>query len=123
MAVRFSLRNPFCVLGLVLLWRVLLLVFTAQPIPANDAFGYDGAVVNYLHTGHYCNPSLALIFPISGRQVFSLYPPGYQAVLLPWMEMFGTSVISAMALHLVLFGISAWLTVMILQRFFPAETG
>ncbi len=43
--VRFSLRNPFYILSLVLLWRVALLVFTVQPIPANDAFGYDGGML------------------------------------------------------------------------------
>ena len=123
MAVQFSLRNPFYVLGLVLLWRIGLLVFTVQPIPANDAFGYDGAVVNYLHTGHYCNPSLAIIFPISGREVYSTYPPGYQGVLLVWMEIFGTSVISAMGLHLALFAVAAWLTLAIVRKFFPAATG
>ena len=122
-AVQFSLRNSFYVLGLVLSWRIALLVFTVQPVPANDAFGYDGAVVNYLHTGHYCNPSLAQIFPISGREVYSTYPPGYQGVLLVWMEVFGTSVISAMTLHLVLFAASAWLTLAIVRKFFPVATG
>ena len=110
------------VLGLVLLWRLLLLVFTAQPIPANDAFAYDGAVINYLHTGHYCNPSLAIIFPISGNEVFSMYPPLYQGALLVWMKFFGTSVLAAMFLHLALFAISGFLTLGIVKRFLPATT-
>lgn len=121
--MNFNARGPYFILGIVLLWRVSLLVFTAQPIPANDAFGYDGAVVHYLQTGHYFNPPLALVFPISGQQVFSMYPPGYQAVLLPWMETFGTSVISAMALHLVLFALAAWLTVVMVQKYFPSGGG
>jgi hypothetical protein len=111
------------VLALVLVWRVALLVFTAQPIPANDAFGYDGAVVNFLHGGHYCNPSMALVFPISGKEIYAMYPPLYQGVLLPWMKLFGTSVISAMALHLVLFALSALLTLAIIKRFFPQALG
>ena len=121
--VQFSLRKPIYVLSLVLLWRVALLVFTVQPIPANDAFGYDGGVVNYLHTGHYCNPSMALVFPITGREVFSNYPPGYQGVLLVWMKIFGTTVVSAMVLHLVLFAIAASVTLAIVQKFFPAAGG
>jgi hypothetical protein len=114
------LKNPFCVFGLVLLWRLVLLVFTVQPIPANDAFGYDGAVVNYLHAGHYCNPSLRDVFPISGEQVYSTYPPGYQVVLLGWMKIFGASVVSAIWLHFVLFAIAGFLVLAIIRRFFPA---
>lgn len=121
--MKFFQRNPFLVLAVVLLWRVLLLLFTAQPIPANDAFGYDGAVVNFLHGGRYCNPSMALVFPISGREVYATYPPVYQAALLSWMKLFGTSVISAMSLHLALFAISGFLTLAIVRRFFPAATG
>lgn len=111
------------VLALVLVWRVLLLVFTAQPIPANDAFGYDGAVVNLLHGGRYCNPSFAMMFPISGREVYAGYPPLYQGALLVWMELFGTSVISAMGLHLALFAVSGFLTLAIVKKFFPPAAG
>jgi MFS family permease len=77
-------------------------------------------VVNYLHAGHFCNPSLALVFPISGHEVFSGYPPGYQVALLAWMKIFGPSVVSAMALHLALFAVSALTVVLILRKFFPA---
>jgi len=118
--VKFSLRNTFCVFGLVLLWRVALLIFTAQPIPANDAFFFDGAVVNWILHGHYFNPSLSAVFPISGHQLYAAYPPLYQAVLLGWMKLFGTTVISAMALHVTLFAVSGFLVVSIVQQFFPA---
>ena len=118
--MKFSLRNPFCVFGLVLAWRVALLVFTAQPIPANDAFSYDGAVVNYLRTGHYCNPSLALVFPISGNEIYSQYPPLYQGALFGWMKLFGTSVISAMVLHFALFAVAGLLALGLVKKFFPA---
>ena len=121
--MKFCLRNPFFVFGVVLVWRVLLLVFTAQPIPANDAFGYDGAVVNFLHGGHYCNPSFAVMFPIAGKEIYATYPPLYQGALLVWMKLFGTSVISAMALHLALFAVSGWLTLGIVKKFFPSVAG
>lgn len=121
--MKFFPRNPLAVFGLVLAWRVLLLVFTAQPIPANDAFGYDGAIVNFLHGGSYCNPSMAVIFPIAGREIYAMYPPLYQGALLVWMKLFGTSVISAMALHLALFAVSGFLTVWIVKQFFPAAAG
>jgi hypothetical protein len=114
------LRNPFFIFGIVLVWRVLLLIFTAQPIPGNDAFGYDGGVVNFLLTGRYCNPSLAVVFPISGTEVYATYPPLYQGALLVWMKLFGTSVISAMALHLALFAVSGFLTLTIIRKFFPS---
>jgi len=122
-AVKFSLRNPFCVFSLVLLWRVLLLVFTAQPIPANDAFFFDGAVVNRLLHGHYFNPGVAEVLPISGGQVYSAYPPLYQGVMLVWMTVFGTSVIAAMLLHLMLFAASGFLTLAIVKKLFPPATG
>jgi len=121
-AVKFNLRNPFFIFGLVLLWRVALLVFTAQPIPANDAFFFDGPVVNLLLHGHYFNPAVAEVLPISGGQVYSAYPPLYQGVLLVWMTFFGTSVIAAMALHLALFAGSGWLTLAIVKKLFPPAT-
>ena len=117
--MKFSLRNPFWVFGLVLLWRVALLVFTAQPIPANDAFFFDGPVVNYLLNGPYINPAAAEVMQISGRQVYSAYPPFYQAVLLVWMKAFGTSVLAAMWLHLVLFAVSGCLVLAIIKKLFP----
>ena len=121
--VKFGLQNPLLGLGLVVLWRVALLGFTAQPIPANDAFFYDGAVVNWLLHGHYCNPPIAYLFPISGGEIFSAYPPLYQAGLLCWMTVFGTSVMSAMAFHTALFAVTGGVLVFILKKYFPAENG
>ncbi len=121
--MKFSLRNPFCVLGLVLLWRAALLIFTAQPIPANDAFFYDGAMVNWLHGGSYANPAIVDIFPISGGQIFSAYPPTYQLALRLWLPVFGTSVLAVMWLHFVLFGLAAALALLIWKKYFPATNG
>ncbi len=89
--------------AIVILWKILLLITTAQPLPFSDSFFYDGPVVNWLNGGPYANPSLALVLPISGTQVFSAYPPLYQGVLWGWMSVFGTGVESAMWLHLALF--------------------
>ncbi len=97
-------KNPWIVCALVICWKLFLLVFSAQPVPANDAFFYDGAVIHKLLHGGYCNPCVALAFPISGTKVFSAYPPLYQFVLLLWMAAFGTSALAAMALHLALVG-------------------
>ncbi|MBI3849013.1 MAG: hypothetical protein HY298_01800 [Verrucomicrobia bacterium] len=98
------MSSRWLVFVLVFAWKAALLVFSAQPVPANDSFFYDGPVVNFLLNGNYVNPALAMAFPISGAEVFSAYPPLYQLVLLPWMFVFGTSAVSAMWLHLVLFG-------------------
>lgn len=98
-------------IGLYFLWKVVLVVFTSQPIPSNDAFFYDGPVVNYLLHGHYCNPSLANVLPISGKEVFCAYPPLYQAVLFGWMKVFGPSELAAMWLHvglLAMFAAAVW---------------
>lgn len=121
--MKFSLRNPFCVLGLVVFWRVLLLVFTVQPIPANDGFYFDGAVVNWFWHGEYCNPSITVCFPISGQQVFSAYPPLYQAVLFGWMLLFGPTLLASMALHVALFAVAGFLALSAVKNFFPAATG
>jgi hypothetical protein len=104
------------VFALVFAWKVALFLFTAQPVPANDAFFYDGAVVNRLLHGGYYNPSLAAAFPISGTQVFSAYPPLYQLPLLAWMSVFGVTARSAMALHLVLFGLYLLVLLAIFRR-------
>lgn len=120
--MKFSLRNPYWVFGLILLWRVALLIFTAQPIPANDAFVYDGGVANWLKTGHYVIPCMSISHPISGQQIYSLYPPFYQLALLAWMPLFGITVLSAMTMHLLFFGISGLLTIGILKRCFPGGT-
>ena len=112
-------RKLYLVFVLVVVWRVGLLVFTVQPIPANDAFFFDGAVVNWLHHGAYVNPSLSEVFAISGRQVYSPYPPLYQAAAVIWMSVLGTSVIAAIGLHLALFAASGFLVLAIIRKYFP----
>jgi hypothetical protein len=92
-------------------WKVSMLLITAQPVPANDSFFYDGPVVNYLLHGKYCNPSLAGALPISGGVVFSAYPPLHQFALLAWMKCAGTSAWSAMGYHIL------WLAVFALAVF------
>lgn len=108
--------TPWLVFALVLAWRLGLLLVSAQPVPANDSFFYDGAVVNKLLHGHYFNPSLALALPISGTRVFSAYPPLYQGALWLWMSVFGTSVVAAIALHLVLLAAYAVVVYRIIKR-------
>lgn len=120
--MKFDVRRPAWVFALVLAWRIALLAFTAQPIPNNDAFFFDGPVVNWVLHGHYFNPVLSEVFPISGHQVYATYPPLYQAALTVWMLVFGASVISAMAFHLGLFAVAGLLVLAIVRRFFPATT-
>jgi hypothetical protein len=110
-------RNPpWLVFALVFAWKIALLVLSSQPVPSNDAYFYDGAVVNQLLHGGYFNPTLARVLPISGTQVFSAYPPLYQGVLWLWMTGFGTSALSAMALHVLLFGGYELVLLLILKR-------
>ncbi len=120
--MKLSWRNPIFILGLVLLWRLALLVFTAQPIPANDAFIFDGGMANWLKNGHYVNPCLEVGYPISSGQVFSIYPPVYQLALLIWMPLFGASALSLMAMHLAMFAAGALLSLILIKSFFPGET-
>jgi len=89
-------RIPGITFGLFLVWKLVLLVTTSQPIPFCDAFFYDGPVVNFLLHGKYCNPSLAAALPISGTELYATYPPLHQLALLIWMSVFGTSALSAM---------------------------
>ncbi len=104
------------VLALVFAWKLALLIFTAQPVPANDAFFYDGPVVNFLLHGKFVNPSLAMVLPISSSEVFSAYPPLYHVALLGWMNVFGTSALSAMWLHVMLFGVYALILLGIMRE-------
>ncbi len=90
--------------ALVFVWKVALLIFTAQPVPANDSFFYDGAVVNHLLHGRYVNPSLAQVLPISANEIYSAYPPLYHLTLFGWMKLCGTSAMSQMWFHVLLFG-------------------
>ncbi len=111
------MRNyPWLVFALVFGWKIALFVFSAQPVPANDAFFYDGAVIHKLLHGGYYNPCVALAFPVSGTEVFSAYPPLYQVPLLGWMSVFGVSALSAMALHLTLFGLYLLVLLAIFRR-------
>ena len=105
-------------------WKVLLLLVTALPVPSNDAFFYDGSVINFLSHGVYCNPALALALPISGTEIFTAYPPLYQLALLGWMSLVGTSVLSTMVFHLVLFGLYMLVLLGIFRQLrFPSWAG
>ncbi len=100
------MRNrAWLVFAVFFCWKVVLLFVAAEPVPANDAFFYDGAVVHQLLHGGYYNPSLTEAFPILGTQVFSAYPPLHQVALRGWMSIFGVSAFSAMAMHVFLIGI------------------
>jgi hypothetical protein len=109
-------NTPWLVFAVVFAWKLALFIVSAQPVPSNDAFFYDGAVVNQILHGGYFNPAISRMLPISGTQVFSAYPPLYQALLWCWMSVFGTSAISAMGLHLLLFGGYALVVYLILKR-------
>ena len=100
----------------IIAWKIVLMGAWALPPPANDAFFYDGAVVNWLRQGDYVNPALARALPISGTVVFSAYPPGYEAVLAVWMAIFGPSGQSAQGLHVGLFAVFAGLALAVLRH-------
>ena len=100
-------KVDWLVLAFVLAWKSVLLFLTAQPLPTGDSFFYDGAVVNYLEGGKYCNPALAEVLHISGTEVFSAYPPLHQAVLWAWMSLTEPSALSALWFHLSLFTVYA----------------
>jgi hypothetical protein len=117
MPIASKCRNaPWLVFALVFAWKLALFALSCQPVPSNDAYFYDGAVVNQLLHGGYFNPTIAHVLPINGTQVFSAYPPLYQALLWIWMSAFGTSAPSAIALHLLLFGGYEIVLYLILRR-------
>ena len=101
------LQIDWPVLALVLTWKAGLLLFTAQPLPTGDSFFYDGAVVNYLNGGKYCNPALSQVLHISGTEVFSAYPPLHQAALWVWMTITKPTAVSALWFHFWLFTVYA----------------
>src|SRR5277367_5331128 len=74
--------RPWLVFALIFAWKVALFVSSSQPIPANDAFFYDGAAIHKMLYGGFYNPAISMAFPISGHKLFSGYPPLYQFPLL-----------------------------------------
>jgi hypothetical protein len=104
-ALNRFVRGRAFVFALIFAWKIALLLLATQPVPETDSFFYDGPVVNFLLHGNYVNPALACALPYSATHVFCAYPPLYQALLLPWMAVFGASVVSAMCFHLVWFGL------------------
>ena len=109
-------KAPWLVFALVCAWKIVLFLVSAQPVPANDSFFYDGAVVNQLSGGGYFNPTIARALPISGTKVFSAYPPLHEAVIWCWMRVFGTSALAQLAFHLTLFCGYAFVVYQILRR-------
>ena len=114
--MRRLVNAPGTVFALFALWKVLLFAFTVQPIPSNDAYFYDGAVVNSLYGGAFANPAVAIARPYSGTEYFSAYPPLYQPVLYCWMSVCGTSAASATGLHVLLILVWSGLVYLILRR-------
>ena len=114
--IKRVLERPALIFAAVLFWKIVLLIVSAQPVPSNDAFFYDGPVVNFLLHGKYANPSLALALPISGNEVFCAYPPLYQFVLLGWLSIFGVSAVAAMFFHLFLFALFMFLLLKIFRH-------
>ena len=99
-----------------ILWKLVLIGAASLPPPGNDAFFFDGAVAQWLRGGAYVNPSIVRVFPTSGGEFFSAYPPFYQAVLAAWMSVCGTSAWSSQWLHGGLFAVFALLTLAVLRR-------
>lgn len=116
LAAWLNTLRTYWVFPLVVLWKFVLALLFVLPPPANDAFFFDGAVVNWLLHGRYVNPSIGLVFPTSATEFFCAYPPGYQAVLAGWMWLFGPSVRASLGLHCVLFSAYAMLALAILRR-------
>ena len=114
--MNFRLRNPLFVFALVFLWRVAVLVFASQPIPANDAFFFDGAAVNSVLHGRFANPSLIYFTPFSATNVFCAYPPVYPLAMRGWMGLAGTGVLAAMWFHLAVFGVYLLVLLAIFRR-------
>src|SRR5579859_2239692 len=97
-------------------WMVALLLIAVEPVPANDAFFFDGPVIHQILHGGYYNPTIIEAFPISGTNIFSAYPPLEQVALHGWLRIFGTSAFSAMSMHIVLLGLMILVMLGIFRR-------
>jgi len=106
-------RAVICVTSIILVWRWLLFAFFNLPVPTNDAFFYDCPAIWWVDYGRYVVPVAAEVFPISGTEVFSAYPPLYQFTLILWLTVFGTSAQVTIAFHLFLVSLGTTLVVAI----------
>lgn len=114
--VWLNFLRRYWVIPSVVLWKLILIGGWNLPVPANDAYFFDGAVIHWLLHGGYYNPSIALMFPTSGSEVFSAYPPGYQLLLAGWMSLFGPTVQASLWLHGTLFTVYGLLILFVLVR-------
>lgn len=109
-------KRSWIIIVLVLCWKVALLVFTSQPVQAGEGFFFDGAAAHKLAQGGFFNPPISHAFPILGARLFGACPPLYEIVLIPWIYVFGTSVLSVMWLHLLFFAAYMAILWRILER-------
>jgi hypothetical protein len=70
-----TLLHRYWVFPAIVLWKFILIVGWQLPVRANDAYFFDGAVIHWLLHGGYFNPSITGLFPTSGTELFSAYPP------------------------------------------------
>lgn len=111
-----TLLRRYWVFPAVIFWKLVLIGGWQLPVPANDAYFFDGAVIHWLLHGGYYNPSITGLFPTSGTALFSAYPPGYQIMLAAWMSLFGPTLAGSLWLHGFLFSVFALLILHLLHR-------
>jgi hypothetical protein len=114
--------RPHAVVWAVVAWKLGLIGGWSLPPPAADGYFFDGAVIHWLLHGAYHNPSIIGLFPTSGSELFSAYPPGYQVVLAAWMLLAGPTLNASLWLHGLLFGLFAclWVHIMVREGVRPA---
>lgn len=96
--------NLLIVIGISLFFVILNLVTLEwTPLPWIDEISYSDYSVNYVLDGEWRTTAW---FGDKNNQAYSVYPPLYQFVLVPWIWLFGVSPLACRSLNVILAFIS-----------------
>lgn len=106
--------NLLIVIGISLFFVILNLVTLEwTPLPWIDEISYSDYSVNYVLGGEWRTTAW---FGDKNNQAYSVYPPLYQFVLVPWIWLFGVSPLACRSLNVILAFISCLVIYRVMKK-------